>query len=236
MTQKKRPTPTNGKPSALDSAIVAEHHDGSKLALVIRKDEARIDSRVLALHFGKDHHDVFELVKNYRTDFEQLGVVRFQTEKPLPGSKGGRPERFALLNEDQAYLLLTYSRNTAKARALKVKLVKAFGEARRAAQSHRAEYLPTYHALHDAIHARAAGSSNEKFVHLNVNKLINQTAGIEAGQRASATIPQQSLLTVAQAVAAKAMQQAPNHRAGFQQTKAALLALTQATMIGRTAA
>ena len=236
MTTKKTPAAVETITSAMHGQIVAEQHDSGKLALVIHKDEPRIDSRVLALHFGKAHHDLFELVKNYRTDFEQLGVVRFQTEKPLPGSKGGRPERFALLNEDQAYLLLTYSRNTAKSRALKIKLVKAFGEARRAAQAHRAEYLPTYHALHDAIHARAAGSSNEKFVHLNVNKLINQTAGIEAGQRASATVPQQSLLTVAQAVAAKAMQQAPNHRAGFQQTKAALLALTQATMIGRTAA
>ena len=215
---------------------IDRQHDGGKLALVIGNDEARIDSRMLAIHFGKAHHDVFELVKNYRTDFEQLGVVRFQTEKPLPGSKGGRPERFALLTEDQAYLLLTYSRNTAKARALKVKLIQAFGEARRAAQAHRVEYLPTYHALHDAIHARAAGSRNERFVHMNVNKLINQTAGIEAGQRASATVPQQSMLTIAQAIAAQAMQQAPDHRTGFQQTKAALLALTQATMIGRAAA
>jgi phage regulator Rha-like protein len=231
MNQKKRPTPTNGKPSAQNSSIVPEQHDSGKLALVIHKDEPRIDSRVLALHFGKAHHDLFELVKNYRADFEQLGVVRFQTEKPLPGSKGGRPERFALLNEDQAYLLLTYSRNTAKARALKVKLVKAFGEARRAAQAHRAEYLPTYHELHEAIHARAAGSPNERFVHMNVNKLVNQTAGIEAGQRSGAPLPVQSLLTVAQAVAARAMQQAPDHRDGYQQAKAALLTLTQATMI-----
>lgn len=31
MTQKKRPTPTNGKPSALDGAIVAEPHGKNKL-------------------------------------------------------------------------------------------------------------------------------------------------------------------------------------------------------------
>ncbi len=68
---------------------------------------------------------------------------------------------------------------------------------------------------------------------MNMNKLVNQTAGIEAGQRASVSFPQQSLLTVAQAVAAQAMQRAPDHRTGFQQTKAALLTLTQATMIGR---
>lgn len=225
--------PTAGQqPNNTQAAIVPgciAQGKADALALVIHKDEARIDSRLLAQHFGKDHHDVFELVKNYRTDFEQLGIVRFQTEKTTPGR--GRPERFALLNEDQAYLLLTYSRNTAKARALKVKLVKAFGEARRAAQSHRAEYLPTYHALHDAIHARAAGSPNEKFVHMNMNKLVNQTAGIEAGQRASASFPQQSLLTVAQAIAAKAMQQAPDHRTGFQQAKTALVELSRVALI-----
>lgn len=32
MTQKKRPTPTNGKPSALDGSIVAEPHGKNKLA------------------------------------------------------------------------------------------------------------------------------------------------------------------------------------------------------------
>ena len=165
MTQKKGPAPTNGKPSALNSAIVAEQHDAGKLALVIRKDGARIDSRVLAQQLRKKRHqDLFELVKRYEVKLLALGKVLFQTG------------------------------------------------------------------------ASAGSSPNEKFVHLNVNRLINQTAGIEAGQRAGASFPTQSLLVVAQTVAAQAMQQAPDHRAGFQQTKAALLALTQATMIGRTAA
>ena len=211
--------------------IVPQEQDGGKLALVIRKDEPRIDSRLLAQHFGKAHHDLFELVKQYRADFDQMGVVRFQTEKPLPGTKGGRPERFALLTEDQSYLLLTYSRNTAKARALKIKLVKAFGEARRAAQMRGAEYLPSYHALHQQIHALAAGTPNERFVHLNINRLVNQTAGIEAGQRSSASLPQQAMLTVAQAVAAQAMRTAPDHHAGFQQAKTALVELSRVTFI-----
>lgn len=49
--------------------------------------EPRVDSRLLAKQLGGDHANVFE----------QLGVVRFQTEKPMPGSKGGRPERFGQL-------------------------------------------------------------------------------------------------------------------------------------------
>lgn len=94
--------------------------------------------------------------------------------------------RFALLNEDQAYLLLTYSRNTARVRVLKVRLVKAFREARLCADTRKAEYLPTYHRMHDVIHDLASGSPNEKFVHANVNKLVNKVAGVEAGQRAKA--------------------------------------------------
>lgn len=229
MTQEKTPAATEVTTSALDSAILAERHDIDKLELVISRDEARIDSRVLARHFGKDHHDVFELVKQYRTDFEQMGIVRFQTEKITPGR--GRPVRFALLTEDQAYLLLTYTRNTVQTRALKIKLVKAFSEARRAASLHGSEYLPTYHELHDRIHALAAGSPNEKFVHMNVNKLVNRAAGIESGRRSNATMPQQSILIVAQAVAAQTLRHATDYHTGFQQAKAALLALSRVALI-----
>ena len=80
--------------------------------------------------------------------------------------------KFALLNEDQAYLLLTYSRNTARVRELKVRLVKAFRDARIAADTRKGEYLPTYHRLHDDIHALASGSPNERHVHGNINKLV----------------------------------------------------------------
>ena len=221
---------TNNTQAAIVPGCIAQGK-ADVLALVIRKDEARIDSRVLAQHLKKKRHqDLFELVKRYEVKLLALGKVLFQTGASA-GSSTGQRERFALLNEDQAFFVLTLSRNTPTVVDLKLKLIQAFGEARRAAQSHRVEYLPTYHALHDAIHARAAGSPNEKFVHMNVNKLVNQTAGIEAGQRASASFPQQSLLTVAQAVAAKVMQQAPNHRTGFQQAKTALVELSRVAMI-----
>lgn len=212
-------------------AIVAGQPDGGKLALVIRKDEPRIDSRLLAERLKKKRHqDLFELVKRYEVKLLALGKVLFQTGASA-GSRTGQRERFALLNEDQALFVLTLSRNTPTVVDLKLRLVQAFGEARRAAQMRGAEYLPSYHALHQQIHALAAGTPNERFVHMNVNKLINQAAGIEAGQRSSATIPQQSMLTVAQAVAAQAMKRAPNHRAGFQQAKTALVELSRAALI-----
>ena len=162
-------------------------------------------------------------------DFEELGILRFQTGE-IKGR--GRPEKFAMLNEDQCYLLLTYSRNTARTRQLKVRLVKAFGEARRAAVQHGAEYLPTYRQLHDELHALAAGSEHERHVHMNVNRLINKTVGLEAGHRESVALPQQSMLAVAQIVAANAAKGAPDHRAGYQRIKTAMRVLSAATMLG----
>ncbi len=186
-----------------------------------------VDTRVLAQHLGNQHKNVFELVKAHRADFEQFGVVPFQTEKPT-SADGGRPERFALLNEDQAYLLLTYSRNTAKVRALKVKLVRAFSEARRAAVIRQIEYLPSYHALHDAIKEAAQGSPNERWLHANANKELNKLAGIESGQRPTAGALTQSMLAVGSLLAAKAVLQAKNSHDVQPRIKAALAPLENA--------
>jgi len=59
--------------------------------LTLVKNERRADTRLLAKHLGNQHKNVFELVKNYKADFEQLGKVTFQTEA-LPS---GQLEKFA---------------------------------------------------------------------------------------------------------------------------------------------
>lgn len=96
------------------------------LSLTTKTGEARVDSRQVAYHLGVQHESSMKLIRAYRADFEELGVLRFEIGKPSAGTKGGRPEEWVLLTEDQAYLLLTYSRNTPRVRALKVALVKAF--------------------------------------------------------------------------------------------------------------
>jgi hypothetical protein len=93
---------------------------------------------------------------------------------------------------------------------------------RAASELRQLEYLPTYHQLHDQLHTLAAGSLNERHVHCNVNRLLNKVAGIEAGQRRAASLPRQSLMVVAQAVAARALQGATDHRDGYQRVKAAV--------------
>lgn len=91
------------------------------------RQEVLADTRMLADQLGIQRASVFKMVNDYRSDFEQLGILRFQIGE-IQGR--GQPEKFALLNEDQCYLLLTFSRNTAKVRQLKVNLVLAFKNAR----------------------------------------------------------------------------------------------------------
>ena len=199
--------------------------------LTTGKTESRIDSRLLAVNMHNQHHNTIGLILKHLTAIESFGKVLFKTE-PLPDSKTGQKERFALLNEDQSFYLVALSRNSPRVVELKGRLVKAFGEARRAAGQHSTEYLPAYHQLHDEIHALAAGSNHERHVHMNVNRLINKTVGIEAGQRATAGVPKQALMIVAQSMAAQAMHSANDHHEGYQRVKQSMQALTALSLGG----
>ncbi len=98
--------------------------------LIQHQGEQRVDSRVIAEQLGVQHKNTIALTEKHTRHFEKFGVVPFQTDKPSKGTAGGRPERFALLNEDQAYFLLSLTKNTTRVVDLKVCLVMAFREAR----------------------------------------------------------------------------------------------------------
>lgn len=99
----------------------------SALALVETGGEPRVDSRALAGELGNRHRHVVRLIDRYEAKFAEFGIVRFENAE-ITGR--GRPERFALLNEDQSYFLLSLSRNTERVVDLKAKLVSAFSDAR----------------------------------------------------------------------------------------------------------
>lgn len=193
---------------------------GVMIAPIEKRGEPRVDSRLIAQALGNQHKNARELIEKHMGPLKGFGVVPFETEKPT-GVAGGRPERFYLLNEAQSFFLLALSRNTPRVVALKAKLVQAFRETRLKAEMH-VEYLPTYHGLHDQMHRLADGSPNERWAHANINKLVNHTAGIEAGQRAHADVPRKALLIAAQHLAAQAMQGAQDHHDGYQRAKKAL--------------
>lgn len=194
------------------------------LSLSTVKDEARMDSRLLAEGLGIQHRNLIEQMAAYRADLEALAKLRFETEASA-ASRTGQRVKFARLTEDQCYLLLTYTRNTERVRRLKLRLVQAFRAARSVVELRRAEYLPGYHQLHDDIQALAAGSANARFVHLNVNKLVNRAAGLEAGERGGAPLPKLAAVILAQSLAARAMRGAGDHHEGFARAKVALHSL-----------
>ncbi len=107
-------------------------NDSNVIQLVRADGEARVDSRLIAEQLGMEHAGTIKLIRKYPADFRELGPIGFEIQKGKKLPQGGyaKATEYALLNEDQCYLLLTYSRNTKKVRALKVKLVKAFRDAR----------------------------------------------------------------------------------------------------------
>lgn len=155
------------------------------LQLVVQKTEARIDSRVLATGFGRNHKPVLELIRKYTTELKVLNQLPFQTAIEL---RRGVPEQFALLTEDQAFFLLNLSRNTPITVHLKLRLTIAFRDARAAAQA-RPGYIFGHHQLHGAIQrlhvaAVAAGSTTAEAVrHITYERMLNMAAGIKPGQR-----------------------------------------------------
>ena len=193
------------------------------IALQTGRDETpRVDSRELAQRLGVKHKNTIELLDKHKADFLELGVLPFKTEVGYRAQGGGKAERFALLNEDQAYLLLSLSRNTPRVVALKVKLVQAFSAARKAAELRKCEYLPTYHLAHDALKGLAPDRLRQQHLHVNVNKLLNKVAGLDAGQRHGAQPGSLSVLAVGQMLAAQAATGASDDKAAYARIKQAV--------------
>jgi phage regulator Rha-like protein len=102
----------------MSDLAIATHPDG---VLVV-------DSRLIAQELGIEHENFIDTVSKYRTEAEQaFGILRFQTGE-IKGR--GQPEKFVLLTEEQATFFMTLSRNTPEVVRLKVRLVKAFFDAK----------------------------------------------------------------------------------------------------------
>jgi len=80
-------------------------------------------SLAIAEGVGNPHSSVIKLIRQNTSDLEEFGLLDFKSE-----STGGRPTEYAILNEQQSTLLLTYMRNNDVVRAFKKQLVKAFFE------------------------------------------------------------------------------------------------------------
>lgn len=174
-------------------------------SVALIKSEFRVDSRLLSPELNHRHRTILENIDKYKSQFEALGSLPFETEM---GVRGGIPVRFALLNEDQCYFLLTLMRNNNHIVAAKLKLVKAFRDARAQLALRdmaRIEGKEVRRTETDAIkalveYATAKGSSNAKMYYANITRMTNSLLGIESGVRDNLDHKQLQQIKVAETI------------------------------------
>lgn len=164
----------------------------SEIKLDLIKSEFRIDSRLLAPELNHRHRTIFESITKYQSNFEEHGLLTFKTEAVSSiNSRGVKYQKYALLNEDQCYFLLTLMRNNDFVVNKKSKLVKAFRQAKDQVALRdiaRIEGKAIRRTETDAIkalvdYATAKGSNNAKTYYASITMMTNKLLGIESGQR-----------------------------------------------------
>ena len=90
--------------------------------VVPMEGEARASSEVIAHAAGLPHHGIIQTIRRYKVDFEVFGKIALEVRL----IRRGKPIEFAMLNEHQATLLLTFLRNSPRVVQLKIALVKEF--------------------------------------------------------------------------------------------------------------
>ncbi|MGR4009184.1 Rha family transcriptional regulator [Leucobacter sp. 1207-22] len=108
--------------SEVQTINIIEHADG----------ELRVSSLIIAGRTDTQHASVLRVIRDNLGDFEAFGLVGFEIAPRMPGQHGGGDTTYALLNEQQATLLVTFMRNSDVVRAFKVELVKQFYAMRQA--------------------------------------------------------------------------------------------------------
>lgn len=173
------------------------------ISLNLISNEFRIDSRLLAPELNHRHRTILESLDKYTDSFKMLGSLPIDSEM---GSHGGVPVRYFLLNEDQCYFLLTLMRNNEKIVESKLKLVKAFRDARKQLAERdiarldgkQVRRLETDAIKHLVEYAKASGSSKPEMYYVTITSMTNKSLGIEAGQRDRMDARQLQLLKIAE--------------------------------------
>lgn len=94
-----------------------------------RGQQAVTTSDAIALGCKVQHKNVLSLIRRYKNEFEEFGLVAFETRPRPAGQHGGGDVEVVILNEDQATYLITLLRNNDIVRAFKRTLVKEFRKA-----------------------------------------------------------------------------------------------------------
>jgi len=188
------------------------------IELVLDGGEYRVDSRLIAKRLGVEHESTFRLVNKFSDEFASLGKVGFQIG-PLPS---GQNSKFALLNESQSIFLLTLSKNSQNAVALKLELTKAFDRLRKTAEkrasldwqqqrqiskAQRKEETDALKALVEMARTQGSTASDSKF-YMSYSKMVREalfTLELHAPKdwRDNITVRQLTVLSVAEFLVAE---------------------------------
>lgn len=172
---------------------------------IVNIDGLRVDTRTLAPKLDIRHRNIIQNIRSYETEFSELGRVPFQTETlQTPG--GTQEVGYALLNEDQAYFLLTLSRNSPLVVKAKLSLVKAFKSARETLEhstlarleGKKARRIETDSIKKLVEYATQQGSKSASKYYMSVTKMTYDLLGLEAGQRDNLTKDQAQQLGMAE--------------------------------------
>ena len=172
---------------------------------IVNIDGLRVDTRTLAPKLDIRHRNLIQNIRSYESEFAELGRVPFQTETlQTPG--GTQEVGYALLNEDQAYFLLTLSRNSPLVVKAKLSLVKAFKSARETLEhstlarleGKKARRIETDSIKKLVEYATQQGSKSDSKYYMSVTKMTYDLLGLEAGQRDNLTKDQAQQLGMAE--------------------------------------
>lgn len=105
----------------------------SEMNLVTKNTEGQLVTTSLAIAEGTkvQHKNVIELVRTHSGDLAEFGVIAFQTRL----NEQGKNTEYAVLNEQQSALVITYMRNSEVVKSFKKALIKGFYEMRTALQN-----------------------------------------------------------------------------------------------------
>lgn len=145
-------------------------------------------SEVIAEAAGMNRRTVNRLIQTHKADLEEFGILRFE----IAEIKGrGQPERRYRLNEQQATLLMTYTRNTETVRAFKKELVKQFYAMRSLLLERNSPIWQDARALTKAVrkqevdairefveYATGQGSTHAARYYTSISRIANKAAGI----------------------------------------------------------
>jgi phage regulator Rha-like protein len=134
---------------SIKKTVIGDIIMSNSLVFLSKENTPLTTSEIIADALNKEHKDVMSLIKKYRSNIENFGVVTFKTKLLKRGNRNGSQEKtIAYLNEQQSTIVICLMRNSPKVLEFKVRLVKAFFEMRQQLQLQnqpKTNALPNYY-------------------------------------------------------------------------------------------